>query len=98
MAVERRREDFRRAVTKRWLRLLQVVHHLPASQTVEKKAPPGADVLHLVARRGVPPLDVVPRLSGLQMAAKKVPATVAALQLAVKHVVSERASWKQKGA
>lgn len=35
-------------------------------------------------------------LTGLQMAAKRVPATAAASQLAAKHVVWEKASWKQK--
>lgn len=88
--VEKGPEDFLRlVVTKRRLRLMQVVLHRPIFQAVEMRVPPGggADVLHSVARRGVPRVEVVPRLSGLQMAAKKVPASVAASQVAAKRVV-----------
>lgn len=71
---------------------------LPGSQKAEKKVRPGGDVLCLIARRGVVLLEVVPRLVGFGMVAKKVSAIEAALQVTAKYVVSERASWNQKGA
>lgn len=50
------------------------------------------DDFRLVGRRRVRSVEIVRRLVGLGMAPTKVSATAAAL-----HLVSERASWKQKG-
>ena len=93
-AKEKRLKGSLRLGKKRRARRLEVVPQMLGAWRAEEKVPPSGDVLCLAARKMVSSLEVVP---GLQMAAKKVHATAAALQLVTKQVALERASWNQKG-